>query len=217
MKLVPSQRFAAGVLCALFVSASAATAQDSTPAMAASAPEPAAPKPAVSLPAQALDPTPAEATAAVAAPAAPAAPVVVEGAVGAPMPGKGQIVFFRASAYVGMAISYKVREGEAELGTLSNGRYFVTSVEPGVHTYVVHSEAKDELRMDVEAGETYYVLGTLTMGVVLGRPNISPSDKAAFDLAAKKMKPAKIQVVSVAEPLVTASPASVSVTPKTGL
>ncbi|MGH8028103.1 MAG: DUF2846 domain-containing protein [Pseudoxanthomonas sp.] len=119
--------------------------------------------------------------------AAPAA----AGAIGAPPAGKGQVVFFREKKFVGGAIGYKVREGENELGKLSNGTYFVSVVDPGAHEYTVHSEAKDILNLEVEAGETYYVTGGVTMGVFAGRPNLSPSDQTAFDALAGKLKPAK--------------------------
>ena len=45
--------------------------------------------------------------------------------------------------------------------------------------------------MEIEAGETYYVVGGVTMGVLAGRPNISPSDQAAYTAIAAKLKPAK--------------------------
>lgn len=108
--------------------------------------------------------------------------------IGAPQPGKGQIVFFRPSKFVGGAIGYKVREGTTELGKLRNGKFFVASVEPGAHEYTVHSEAKDILNLEVEAGETYYVQGTVTMGVFAGRPNLSPSTQAEFDAISAKLK-----------------------------
>lgn len=114
-----------------------------------------------------------------------------EGSIAAPPAGKGQIVFFREKKFVGAAVSYKVREGENELGKLSNGTYFVYVVEPGAHEYTVHSEAKDILNLEVEAGETYYVTGGISMGVFAGRPNLSPSDQAAFNALAGKLKPAK--------------------------
>ena len=112
------------------------------------------------------------------------------GAIGAPPEGKGQIVFFRDKKFTGAAIRYKVREGATELGKLSNGSYFVHVAEPGAHEYTVHSEAKDILNLEVEAGETYYVIGGITMGILAGRPNLSPSDQAAFDGMKAKLKPA---------------------------
>jgi len=98
------------------------------------------------------------------------------------------IVFFRPKKMVGAAVGFKVREGDVELGKLRNGTYFVLKVSPGRHEYVVHSEAKDILTMETEAGETYYVQGTLGMGVVAGRPNLSPSDQATFDSMKAKLK-----------------------------
>ena len=87
-----------------------------------------------------------------------------------------------------MAISFKVRENGIELGTLSNGRYFVHETDPGPHIYVVHSETKDTLVVEVEPGESYFIQGGITMGVMVGRPNLSPSDQISFLKAVVKMK-----------------------------
>lgn len=105
-----------------------------------------------------------------------------------PQAGKGKIVFFRAPKFVGGAIGYKVREGETVLGNLFAGKYFEAEVEPGAHEYVVHSETKDVLAMEVEAGETYYVQGGVSMGVFAGRPNLSPATQADFDAISAKLK-----------------------------
>ncbi|MNN66666.1 hypothetical protein D3C81_1822560 [compost metagenome] len=101
---------------------------------------------------------------------------------------KAQIVFFRPSKFTGAAIGFKVREGEQELGKLRSGNYFIHLAEPGTHEYTVHSEAKDVLTMEVEEGETYFVQGTITMGVFAGRPNLSPSDQGTFSGMADKLK-----------------------------
>jgi hypothetical protein len=164
-----------------------AFAQDAAPAA-----EPAA----ATAPDAATAETPAAAPATDAAPAtvdAPAAAVASApaGMIPAPPEGKGQIVFFREKKFAGSAIRYKVREGQAELGKLSSGAYFVVPVEPGTHEYVVHSEAKDALTMEVEAGETYYVQGTVTMGFLAGHPNLSPSDQATFEKMSAKLALAK--------------------------
>lgn len=125
-----------------------------------------------------------EAAASTEAAPAPAA----SGLVSAPPDGKGHVVFFRPSKFTGAAIGFKVREGATELGKLRSGKYFVAVVEPGTHEYTVHSEAKDVLTLEVEAGETYYVQGTITMGFMAGRPNLSPSDAATFDGMSGKLK-----------------------------
>jgi Protein of unknown function (DUF2846) len=123
-----------------------------------------------------------------AATASPAAtPAKTSVAIGAPMAGKGQIVFFRPSA-MGMAIRCTVRENGAMVGRVGNGKYFVMAVAPGKHTYTAATEAKDTLNMEVESGETYYVKCKIGAGIMGGRPNLSPSDKAAFDAKSAKLK-----------------------------
>lgn len=120
--------------------------------------------------------------------AAPApAPAAGDSLIGAPSEGMGQIVFFREKKFTGSMISFKVREGKTELGKLSNGTYFVLPVDPGAHQYVVHSEAKDVLNLEVEAGETYYVASGITMGFMAGHPNLTPSDEKAFQALASKL------------------------------
>ncbi|UBB25805.1 DUF2846 domain-containing protein [Pseudoxanthomonas japonensis] len=169
----------AAVLCAPFAIA-AQEAATAAPAEAAdAAPSPAPQEQAAPAPAPAAD-----------APA-PASQSKGAIAIAAPEAGKGQIVFFREKKFAGAAVNYIVREGETELGKLSSGSYFVVAVEPGAHAYTVHSEAKDVLNLEMEAGETYYVIGGITMGFLAGRPNLSPSDQAAFDAMSGKLKPSK--------------------------
>ena len=130
----------------------------------------------------------------VAAPAAeetPAADGAPANGIAPPPEGKGQIVFFRDKKFTGGAISYIVRENGEELGKLSNGSYFVHVAEPGAHAYTVHSEAKDVMNLEVEPGETYYVVGSISMGILAGRPNLAPADQAAFDALSGKIKPAQ--------------------------
>ena len=161
-------------LVALLAVSGAAIAQD--PPQPASG-QPAATEPALVAPAPAPAPT-----------SAPTAATSAGGTIVAPAEGKGQVVFFRPSKFAGAAIGFQVREGETSLGKLRSGNYFVASVEPGTHVYTVHSEAKDVLTLEVEAGETYYVEGTISMGFMVGHPNLSPSDQATFDGMSAKLK-----------------------------
>lgn len=132
-------------------------------------------------PAPAAAPAPATSPTPVTQPAA-AAPVA------APSGDMGTVVFFRESKFVGGAVGFKVREGEQELGKLGNGSYFSVQLPTGAHAFTVHSEAKDVLNLEVERGETYYVQGSISMGIMVGRPNLSPSDVATFSALKDKMK-----------------------------
>jgi hypothetical protein len=82
--------------------------------------------------------------------AEPAAAVASEPAADAA--GTAKVVFFRAKKFTGSAKGFMVREKGVELGRLRSGTYFVANVAPGTHEFTVHSEAKDLLTMEVEAG-----------------------------------------------------------------
>lgn len=169
---------AAALLCGTF-----ATAQDAPPV---DPPQPATPEvpEAPEAPTDSGDaPDAVDAPAAVEAPAESApADTATEGS------GTGTVIFFRPSKFVGAAIGFKVRENGQELGKLRNGKYFVLQVAPGVHQYEVQGEAKDVLTLEVEAGETYYVQGVLGVGIVAGRPNLTPSDAGTFEALKSKLK-----------------------------
>lgn len=145
-----------------------AVAQEATPAPAAEPAATAAPAPAGDA---AATPT--------------AAPAIAEAVAGG---GTGTVIFFRPSKFVGAAIGFKVRENGKELGKLRNGKYFVLQVPAGTHQYDVQGETKNVLTLEVEAGQTYYVQGLLGVGIVAGRPNLTPSDAATFEGLKAKLK-----------------------------
>jgi hypothetical protein len=101
---------------------------------------------------------------------------------------KGQVVFFRPGSMMGMALGCNVRENGKLIGGLGNGKYFIESFAPGKHIFTTHSEATDTLNMEIETGETYYVKCGIGMGIMAGRPNIAPTDKATFDEKSAKLK-----------------------------
>lgn len=177
--------FAACVAAGL--SFAVAAAQETPPAAppAAAQPPAATPAPAAE-PAPIATPVPAPTPAPVATVAPAPAPVSLPAGISPPPAGKGQIVFFRPSRFVGAALSFTVRESGTDLGKLPNGRYFVHVAEPGIHEYEIGRN--DVMRMEIEDGETYYAIQTTQMGVVAGRAVLSPSDKAAFETAAPRMR-----------------------------
>ena len=100
----------------------------------------------------------------------------------------GTVIFFRAKAFKGAAVRFKVRENGTELCKLSSGTYCTVQVPVGQHKYEVHSEAKDALTLEVDAGETYYVISGISMGFMAGHPNLSPSTKEVFEGMKDKLK-----------------------------
>lgn len=114
----------------------------------------------------------------------PAQPVQI----GDPPPGKALIVFYRTWKWPAGAVSYKVREGKTELGRLSDGSYFVAVVDPGLHTYAMHAEWRDDMQIMVEADEIYYVRFELETGLFLYQPTLTPSEQRLFDEASPRLK-----------------------------
>lgn len=180
---------AAALLVASPVLAEETAPETAAPAAEAPAPPPVPESQATPAPAPPAEPAAPAASSEPAAPAeeGPSGPI----AIGPAPAGKAQIVFWRPSTIVGVAIPCNVHEAEPVVGKLAAGKYFVRVVDPGVHDFMVQSEAKDRLKLEVEDGETYYVKCSISMGIMVGRPNLSPSNKAAFDKAAKSLKPSK--------------------------
>lgn len=98
----------------------------------------------------------------------------------APPQGKGQIVFYRTGTIVGSAMGCSVNEKGQKISSLGAGRYFILVTDPGRHEYMVKSEAKDFLALQVEADETQYAMCRIKMGIMAGRPDLKPSTEADF-------------------------------------
>jgi hypothetical protein len=217
----------AALALALAAVAGASAAQTPSPDQAASPPKPDGAPTAPGAPIALIAPATTDTTSAAPAatdmtPAAAAAtltpspeaadtqpPVVANpahGLISPPSAGKGQVVFFRSSSFIGAAVWYTVKENGHKLGDLSNGAFFTLPADPGVHVFTAATENKDTLRIEVEAGETYYVRGTVHMGVLVGEASISPSDEDSFEKAFRRLHPAKTWPVE-------ASAADVATTP----
>lgn len=118
-----------------------------------------------------------------------AAPIITKsGPLAAPEAGKGEVVFFRPGSIMGAALGCTVHEGEPQIARLGSGKFFVVSATPGRHEYSTQGEATDRLTLEVESGETYFVKCNIGMGVMSGRANLSPSDRATFAKKAKGLK-----------------------------
>ena len=107
--------------------------------------------------------------------------------VPAPPEGKGQIVFYRTGGS-GFIMGCAVNENGEKVSSLGAGKYFVLVAEPGPHTFTAESESKDTLNLEVDPDETQYVRCKIKMGIMVGRPNLSPSDKTTFDTMSRKLK-----------------------------
>lgn len=117
-------------------------------------------------------------------PKQPASPIAANTSRLAAAPSdKAQVVFFRDSRFFGWAAFYTVHEGEHSMARLHNGEYFVSLLDPGAHKFEVRttSNKSDALELKLEAGKTYFVMSTVTLGVPVARPHLMSSDEATFD------------------------------------
>lgn len=110
------------------------------------------------------------------------------GLLGQPPEGMAQIVVFRPSAWGGGAVAFTAKEADRDVFKLGNGSYTIIFATPGRHAYSIKSETTDTLTMEVDAGETYYVVETLTSGLLLWRPHLNPSDENAFHAKVAKLR-----------------------------
>jgi len=114
--------------------------------------------------------------------------VRVAPAIAAPAPGKGQVVFYRPGG-IGPLIRCTVREDDKMIARVGNGKYYVMQAEAGAHSYTAKTEATDTVRVEVEPDETTYVKCKISMGIMAGRPNLSPSTAEEYAKLGKKLKP----------------------------
>ena len=99
-------------------------------------------------------------------------------------PDKGLVVFYRVKNFKGGAIRFNVHHSQGVIGTLTNGSFLYTYVEPGQHTFWSEVISQDSITLTVEAGKTYYVRGETKLGVYAGRPRLVtvPEGQAKADL-----------------------------------
>jgi hypothetical protein len=112
----------------------------------------------------------------------------------APLPGKGRIVFYREGADRADLYPVDLRSGDdfgTKLGALTGGRYLVVDLDPGVHLFSNLKENGETIRIEVEAGETYFIRGEARGRSASPPTSIAASDRAAFFSALDFLRPAK--------------------------
>ena len=72
-------------------------------------------------------------------------------------------------------MAYTVRANGADIAKLPAKGYFVYSAMPGEVEFSAQTEAKTSVTIDAKAGETYFVKGTVGLGVFVGHPALEHS------------------------------------------
>jgi hypothetical protein len=102
--------------------------------------------------------------------------------------GQALIVFYRERRMGGAAIQFHVQQNSQPIGALTNGSVIFRDVDPGQYGFSSQVITGDSLSLTVEAGKTYFVQGTVRMGVYAGRPKFTVVDEARARTAIAKIK-----------------------------
>ena len=87
-------------------------------------------------------------------------------------PGKATIYVYRSPGFVGAALSPTVSANGVALLDLPAGGYFSYHALPGEVELSAKTEAKTSVTVDAKAGQTYYVKGSIGVGVFVGHPHL---------------------------------------------
>ena len=103
-------------------------------------------------------------------------------------------VYLYRPGFVGAAINPNVVANGVTLAPLPAHGYFVYYAAPGELTLTQHTEASTSVTLDVKAGETYYVKGSIGMGFFVGHPHlvIVSNDVAQSEIKDCKLVPQTI-------------------------
>lgn len=97
-----------------------------------------------------------------------------------PSADNAMVYFFRESHFAGRGVVYDVQDNGKTIGMLQSGTYFYYPAAPGDHTFSAKTESSSTVTLHVEAGKTYYVRGSVTMGAFVGHPKLEVADAAAW-------------------------------------
>jgi hypothetical protein len=120
--------------------------------------------------------------------------------LGAPFAPDSQPPSDRADVYVyrisamGAAIAPTVTANKVPLLTLPPNGYFVYRALPGELTLEQHTESHTSVTLDIKAGETYYVKGSVGMGVFVGHPHlvVVPKEEGEREIRQCKLVPGTV-------------------------
>jgi hypothetical protein len=90
-------------------------------------------------------------------------------------PEHGRIYFYRSS-YVGGLVKPDIQLNGTVVGEMTPGGFFFVDRSPGTHTATASTEAEARLPFPLEANQTQYIRGYISLGIIVGRPNFELVD-----------------------------------------
>lgn len=109
----------------------------------------------------------------------------------APPEGRATVYIYRQSGFVGGGVAYTVSANGVEIAALPAGGYFVYHAAPGEVEFTARTEAKTSVTIDARPGTTYYIKGTIGVGVFVGHPHLTvvPDDVGAKEIVECSLVP----------------------------
>lgn len=86
--------------------------------------------------------------------------------------GQGRIVFYRSSSMVGVAVQPDLKLNDQVVGTSKPGSFFFVDRSAGRYTASARTEVESSVEFELRPGETVYVRSSITMGLLVGRPDL---------------------------------------------
>lgn len=98
--------------------------------------------------------------------------------------GEGRVYFFRPPSMIGVAVHPSIKLNGEVVGDSRPGGFFYVDRPAGRYVASVSTETEKTLSFTLEAGETKYVRGSVSMGLFVGRVilELEQPDKARADL-----------------------------------
>jgi hypothetical protein len=92
---------------------------------------------------------------------------------------KGVVYVYRPNSLMGGAVHYDVHAGENEiLCDLIRGGYCLHYSKPGELELWGKTESRGSVTVDVKAGKEHFVKGGVSLGFLVGRPNLTVVENA---------------------------------------
>jgi hypothetical protein len=67
------------------------------------------------------------------------------------------VYFYRTHSSPGGAVPVDIEDNDIDVGTLPDGCFFVYHATPGVHTFTLTTDSTAQERLNLQAGDIYYV------------------------------------------------------------
>lgn len=81
------------------------------------------------------------------------------------------VYFYRASKFAGSFVGYNLKHNDKVIGRVKSGSLLTYRCPPGLQVFSATTESEASIKIDIVAGETYYIECGIAVGLLVGRPS----------------------------------------------